>query len=170
MANNCYYEMKVKGNKEDCNRLFKILNYEDNEYYLARIFSVDIIDEEDDRITLCGDCAWSVYTCMCEGSVGTYKKFDEEVRDDKGRLMTTIAYLSDILNLEIEVISDEPGMGFSEHLCYKNGEEIVNDCEDYPPEEVMYPDLGDRDVWEYLEETGQDCYSGINNLVFFEYL
>lgn len=44
MANNCYFEMKVKGANKDCKRLYDILNYEDNEYILARIFSVDITD------------------------------------------------------------------------------------------------------------------------------
>lgn len=118
---------------------------------------------------MCGDCAWSVYSCMCEGGIGTYCKPGEEQKDKEGRFLTTIANLSALLNLEIEIVSDEPGMAFSEHYYYKNGEEIVGDCIDYPPEDEMYPDLGNRDIDEYLEEIGE-WYSGIDNLVSFEHL
>lgn len=165
MANNCYYEMRVRG--KDRHRLYDILNYEDEQYYLARIFSVTIFNESEDTLYIAGDCAWSVYSCMCGEDEGAYYKTNEEKRDEKGRLLVNIAYLTKRLDIEVEIISDEPGIAFSEHYYYNNGKEIVNDCFDYPSEEEMYPNIEDIDA--YLEETGE-YYTGIDNLVFFDHI
>ena len=151
MANNCYYEMKVTGKKEDIDRLFNILKYKDEELKLARIFSADLVDIEDkgeeSYAFIAGDCAWSVHSCMRTGE-GTYSEYTPE--------LTNIRHLSEVLGLEIEIISDEPGIGFCEHYYYKNGEELLNDCIDYPEfdvedEECDFEPFGDLVDFEYID-------------------
>lgn len=156
MANNCYFEMKIKGENRD--RLHAILDYKDDEYILARVFSVDVVDDTGDTLFLCGDCAWSVYSCMCGEGNGSYYKPDEEERDSEGRLLVNMAFLTKELNLEVEIISDEPGMRFSEHYYYKNGEAIIDDCVEYPSDVEVY------------NEATDEFYCGIDKLVSFNYL
>lgn len=144
MANYCYYEMKVTGKKENIDRLINILQYKDDEYKLARIFSADVVDRKDTYAFICGDCAWSIHSCMGIGE-GTYSKDNDEI--------TNIKYLSKVLGLKIEILSDEPGMGFCEHYFYDNGNCLLDVCEDYPEFE--------NDIYEF---------SGIGELVNFEYI
>ena len=43
MANNCLYTMKAVSKDENAlKRLAKIMEYEDNEYYIYRCFSADV--------------------------------------------------------------------------------------------------------------------------------
>ncbi len=110
-------------------------------------------------VYITGDCAWSVHTCMMEGQ-GAYvnDSIDEnrkallelgELKKDLGNDLIKKAFFnkkkkelesfpdsslireSEILNLTIEVFSEECGMCFSEHLVVSNGKIIVNDCENY---------------------------------------
>lgn len=155
MANNCYFEMKARG--ENVKRLYDVLNYEDEEYALGRVYSVDIVDETEDTIFLCGDCAWSVYTAM----------LNYEERKIKDKMLVTLDKLSEILDLDIEVISDEGGCAFGEHYYFEKGVTKIDDCIDYPPVSEQYP--GIEDVDKYLEESGE-WYSAIGTLVKFECL
>lgn len=72
-----------------------------------------------------GDCAWSVYCCMCEGSYTYYT--DSHESDPK---LTCLREATEELQLEVEIKSEEPGMGFWEHFHYKNGECLCNDTGD----------------------------------------
>lgn len=100
-----------------------------NTKHFWRIGFADVYYETEDNINdikfvyICGDCAWSVHSCMRRG-LGTYAKDDDEHS-------TSLAEQSELLNLEIEVFSSEPGVGFQEHYLYKNGEETIDDVEDY---------------------------------------
>lgn len=155
MANNCYFEMKARG--ENVKRLYDVLNYKDEEYVLGRVFSVDIVDETENTVFLCGDCAWSVYSAMLSYEQGKIKD----------KMLVTLYKLSEILNLDIEVISDEPGYAFGEHYYFEKGITKIEDCIDYLSMSEQYP--GIEDVDKYLEESGE-WYSAIGTLVNFEYL
>ena len=78
--------------------------------------------------SLYGYCAWSVYSCMFEGKC-TY--YDDFMRDFGIRYIgffgTTIPKLSRLLNLDIEIFSEETGVCFQEHYRVTNGNIIIND-------------------------------------------
>lgn len=127
MANNCMYDLKVAGKKEDVEEFISELRYEAPRSF-ARIFSAESLDFgtlSDGRYYayIGGDCAWSVYSCMFRGDIGTYASKDNELLD--------LAEESARLNLDVEIYSTETGIGFSEHYHYDCGEEIANEECDY---------------------------------------
>lgn len=148
MANNCFYDMHVRGSIDNVDQFLDILQYKHHKYQFSRVFGADVYDfevqsnEEGSFATamVYGDCAWSVAVCMtdCDWSYQlSIPKYE----------MTTLQNMSRQLNLDIEVWSEEPGMGFQEHYLYKNGVEVLNVCLDdyisafYDPEE--YPNFKD---------------------------
>lgn len=129
MSNYCEYCMRVKGLSKNVDSFVKLMqaDYDEVPRHFWRIFSADVYDESESdgtkTVDICGDCAWSVYACMCEGD-HTYSK-------DNSEASTSLREQSELLQLTIEVFSSEPGIGFQEHYLYKNGKELVKDCVDY---------------------------------------
>lgn len=124
MPNFCEYEMCVKGKHENILEFQQVMVDYERERHFWRVFEAEIEFSDDELAHIHGDCAWSVYSCMCDGDC-TYAEDVEENR------RTSLRQESERLQLEIEVYSSEPGMGFQEHFHYKNGEELCNECEDY---------------------------------------
>ncbi len=146
MANNCFYQMRVVGKKENVEEFIRVLNYEDDNHWLSRIFSA--YDEgwenlKDGRVacSIYGDCAWSVHSCMFSG-YGSY--FGDGTDAKTGQ--TTVGMESRRLQLEIEIYSTESGIGFAEHYFIRNGEVLISDETDY--NEYWY----DADDYENFEE------------------
>lgn len=136
MPNYCNYEMKIIGSKKAIQRVVECLeanyNYDEGKpshKHFFRVFECyveDLEDNGDGTFTqfLCGDCAWSVYSCMCSGD---YTYFNDGKKSFGENFMgTTLQEQSQ--DCEIEVFSEEEGMQFSEHYIFKNGECLVNDC------------------------------------------
>lgn len=133
MANDCDYEMKVVGSKEDIEEFLKVMkadydycnmtfNFE--RHMGGRVFEAeptDIVEQENGKfsIIISGYCAWSVYSCMFEGGATYYTQFKKEY-GDKSR-STTLPNESKRLRLDIEIYSEESGMGFQEHYLVKHG-------------------------------------------------
>ena len=120
MANNCWYDLSVKGTEENVKAFIRAMKWQD-EYAdcgVGRVFECDIIDEFAWRgeyyAKISGDCAWSVKSAMCQA----YNENNLEA-------------ISQRLNLTIEVFSEEPGIGFMEHFAVENGSIMVDDCFDY---------------------------------------
>lgn len=83
-----------------------------------------------------GTCAWNVgSTLACN-----------LVEDNVGPLVTNLQRESELLALDIEVFSEEPGWGFQEHYLYKQGWEIKNEI-------LPYEDIYNEKTDEY-ERTG----------------
>lgn len=149
MPNYCDYDMRVVGKKENVDEFINVIKA-DYDYgkeipatskHLFRVFGVDVLDDycytkEDGRYScdINGYCAWSVYVCMLEG-IQTYYNDLKERYPDKF-MGTSLLKLSKELNLDIEVFSDEPGVGFREHYLIKNGEFLIDDCIDLEYEET----------------------------------
>ena len=142
MANDCLYEMKIKGSREAVDRVINCLKADYNygvgkpeHKHFFRIFNCydDEIAEQLPNGEICkwiwGYCAWSVDTCMTEN--GYYADCKKNHPDTF--MGTTLAEQS--ADCEIEVFSEEPGMCFSEHYHYKNGECLVDDVVDATEEE-----------------------------------
>lgn len=149
---NCEFEMKVKATtEENLEKFTKILQYDDKESNLYRIFESSIyFDDPRDSLVanIYGTCARSVHTCMGEG-VGSYYNDNKYSVTNKG---TSLQRLTKELNLIVEVFSSEPGCGFMEHYVIDKGNVTTKDVVNYMS---VYP-LDYRDRQEAIEETGAD--------------
>ena len=123
VANNCFYDMKVVGKKENVDELIRILLYKNENLYMYRIFSADVYEEwySDGKyyVVLCGDVAWSVISTMLK-----------DITSNKSNL-TNLQSETKRLTLSVEIFSSEPGMCFQEHFILSNGEIKVDECVDY---------------------------------------
>ena len=158
MANNCFSSMYVKGSKEDVEEFIKVIKADydygtmefSHDRHMFRVFSADDgeLEKRNDGkygVVINGDCAWSVASCMLED--GYYKRCKDEYRDKfRG---TSLENESEILNLEIEVFSEECGMCFQEHYVIREGYVDVEECvewyeyflDDYETKEEAEKDL-----------------------------
>lgn len=169
MANNCYYRMRVRGTRDDVADFIKVIqcdyNYTNNTFtfdrHLSRVFEACVEDVEDDNeqsttITISGDCAWSVYSCMMEGE-HTY--FNDD-KNNPNSQRSSLIIESKLLNLEIEVYSEETGCEFQEHFIIKNGEVLENDCVKY--QEFYYDGEFDEELGITDDEITQELVDRIN--------
>ena len=138
MPNYCNYEMKIKGSKEAIQRVIACLEADYNynigkpkHKHFFRVFSVyyeenEMKVNEDGTFTqfLWGNCAWSVYSCMCSGEHTYYNN----CKNDFGENFMATTLQEQSQDCEIEVFGEEEGIGFSEHYIFKNGEMLVDDC------------------------------------------
>ena len=136
MPNDCDFEMKIRGSKQAIKRVVDCLqaDYHYNEGKPSHKHFFRVFDTYEDKLINNGDgtftqwlhgyCAWSVYSCMCNG---THTYYNDVKKDYPDIFMgTTLEEQSQ--DCEIEVFSEETGMGFSEHYLYKNGYCEVDDC------------------------------------------
>ena len=143
MPNYCYYQMCVRGKKENVERFIKVIqadyNYSSMEFsydrHMFRVFEADYdelekVGKNDYRVIISGDCAWSVSSCMLnEHHSSYYNRMKEEYPNDfRG---TTLPKESRRLHLAIEVYSEECGMCFQEHYLFDDGKTIISECVDY---------------------------------------
>ena len=138
MPNYCDYEMKIKGSKEAIARVLACLNA-DYDYgegkpahkHFFRVFTAEEIGEPTENADgtftqqVYGDCAWSVASCMLESAFSYYSVVKKDHPDIF--MGTTLEEQSE--DCEIEVFSEEPGMGFSEHYIFKNGKCVCDEQE-----------------------------------------
>ena len=147
MANNCFYQMRVVGDKrENLEKFFRAMNWEGEykESGVGRVYDCDMLDDIELRadglyeMTLAGDCAWSVQCAMIKGVT----------RDFPNGLPAQ----SERLNLDIEVYSEECGLEFQEHHLFKKGEHLISDCVDWYDIDLE----GHEDDVEYVNELIDD--------------
>lgn len=129
MANNCYFEIKVKGKKEGLDFI------KDNIRDMGRIFECGVVDKpegfEEDILHMYGDCAWSVQNAILDN-----KKLQKEIANRK---------------LDCEIFSEESGFGFAEHYLWKDGVLWKEECEDFY--EWSLDDIAEAD-----EETKEEIF------------
>lgn len=132
MANNCCYEMlAVSKNKESLDRLVRIMNYKDPEYYLYRVFFVKEYErnteppkylDEFHYIKLVGDVAWSARPWVHDNR-------DLTIKSKSGAHYSNLREICKALDIGVEVFTEEPGVGFQEHYRVDhNGELTWNEC------------------------------------------
>lgn len=151
MPNYCTYDMKIKGEKNAVKELHQILQYKHPTLQMYRIFDAYMCNEEitDDGqyiMYITGDVAWSIISTMLVNVPELYENNDEKLSDyqkniidintPKDKTTTDLVAETKRLDLETEVFSSEPGIGFQEHFVIKNGKILVNECENY--EEFEY--------------------------------
>lgn len=160
MPNYCSYAMRVKGSCEAIDEIEKRLTDYDHTPHFWQVFEAMRTDEaspvkdgdDADMISeFVGSCAWSVRTCMNEGPASYATDFE-----DRGQ-STSLAKTAAELGLEIEVFSEEPGIGFAEHYLYLNDGTAIEDETEF--EEVWwdrdkYPTFAELDEAYGLTERG----------------
>lgn len=137
MPNYCNYEMKIRGSKNAIQRVVDCLKADYNytigkpeHKHFFRVFQAEVSDfvKVDDKDTyevfIWGDCAWSVYSCMCKGEHTYYNSLKESYPDIF--MGTTLEEQSK--DCIIEVFSEEEGMEFSEHYLFENGKCLIDAC------------------------------------------
>jgi len=140
MPNYCDYEMKIKGSKSAITRVVRCLeadyNYSEGKpehKHFFRVFEANYNEDEMEdngngtfTLLVYGYCAWSVWSCMCSGNHTYYSDLKESHPDI---FMGTDLY-EQSEDCEIEVFSEEGGMGFSEHYLFKNGKCLIDNTEE----------------------------------------
>lgn len=108
MANNCMFDMNIKGDKAAIDEFVGMMRSGG----LGRVFSADVDPLSDpDDVDISGDCAWSLISAFRLDETGPGG------RPQESRFLAEAKRL----HLDIEAYSDEIGMGFEEHLVVKNG-------------------------------------------------
>ena len=130
MANCCYVTGKVSAlNIED---LKKFLDIMEKEKFMD--FDYEEINDwgEGERKTVrfYGDCKWSISSSINSLSYGSALN-----KTTKG--------------LIVEMWSQEPGVGFEEHVIYANGTCLCDDCVDWTEYNL--------DAYDSLEELNEEC-------------
>ena len=134
MANYCHYDMyAVSPNKKPLERLVKIMQYKDDEYYIYRCFKAqaDSVEEEDGMCTvrISGYVAWSTVSWF-EGEekpnrriLLEYEKGDRTKPVYGTAHYITLDKLCPKLNIGLEVYAEDPGCAFQNYYhCDHNGE------------------------------------------------
>ena len=144
MPNYCDYQMKLRGAKENVQKFIAYLkadySYNNGKWecsedrHFFRVFEAahdpgeDTVDVSGETIsTVGGYCAWSVFSCLFEGNHTYYDQWKNDGENFKG---THILEASKELDLDIEIYSEEAGVGFMEHYLIEKGELLVDDCFD----------------------------------------
>ena len=171
MANNCFYDMRITGKRDNVYELIKMLQWKDEykESGLGRTFSCDIVSEAcvitDDIlfIDVAGDCAWSVLCAMRE--------------EYKPAPLWSLEKASRELDLIIEVFSSECGCCFQEHVLIYKGDVRIDDCTDYEEHWVSgynsleeYNEENETNFTEdMINENGDICIGGFDNYGEFQW-
>lgn len=146
MANICNYEIRVKGKKSDVRELVEWMNAEYDTakmycsekhhfYKIAETTSVvefeamTVLNKDEDIIVvnLIGYCNWSVLSCMILRDSFYYKNGDDYA--------ITMQEASKLLDVDIEIISEELGLNFTEYFLIIDGEIIKERCEPFLTDE-----------------------------------
>lgn len=143
MANNCWYQMRIAGQKESVDQFIDMLSGI-GPVHLGRVFSA----YTDEPFTpypgnkgigyadVSGDCAWSIKESMLPGSNPS----------------VTLATEAKRLGLVVEAYSSEPGNQFQEHVLINKGDILTFDCVDY--QEHYVEDMSEKELAELCEERG----------------
>ena len=122
MPNYCYYEMKVIGTDDNIDEFISMMKYNHPKQHFYRVFEADVYDRGKGYALICGDVACSIYNAMlC--LLGECKA--------TGKEYVFISNVSKNLQIDIEIFSSEPGMGFQEHYIFKDGKTVLSECVDY---------------------------------------
>ena len=141
MANLCDFEMVVRGNRKDV-ETFRNALCQIGTTYMGRgadLMSEEYEDCEDGcRAVFRGYTKWSVEASLVRNAVDMRTNpdmwyFGEGINKEE-LTFVTIWEACKSLNLDVEIYSEEIGIGFEEHYLFKDGELITSDCVDFSVE------------------------------------
>lgn len=128
--NYCNYTMMVEGKKENVRELVKSFDYKSDTYNFYKVFNHMTLEEFEDEVELHSDNDDIVieFNGHCSNSV-KYAMFNSEY--------TSILDMARKLKLDIEIISEELGVNFTEHILIRNDEIEFDTREDFLTTEEM---------------------------------
>ena len=164
MPNICIGTVKVRGYKDNVEEFTRIIqsNYDyskpDLDFHkphFCRIFEAYIASYETYGLLAVAEydisCAWSVAACMLPGKFSYYA----DTKDGINGIKTYGTHLLEIgkkLNLDVEIFSSEPGMGFQEHYRIQSGIMCEDECTEY---HELY--IGEYETYQDLiDDYGED--------------
>lgn len=163
MANDCCGTARVVSkSREAIDRLDRIMNYKDDEFYLHRVRQFERVGEIEKNgdfyvCEFCTDACWSSEPWFDAGDhpekliVDHYEKGQDGLDDWNKPVLGTAHYSSfptvcKKLGVGIELWAEEPGCCFEEHaVCDSNGNwdySTEEHYESYPEDEDGEPDYG----------------------------
>lgn len=142
MANICTGCLHARGEEQRLECLRKYLFGEMDKIIPRTDFEVKSLSKKNYGFDVCFECAWSVATCM------TNEGLSYGLAKDCGADVISIEELSELLGVDIEIWSEEPGMGIEEHFVFINGKQIEeNICVDTDEYGDLWGSSYFRPVW-----------------------
>lgn len=160
MPNICTAVVYARGRKDSIDEFIKILQ-SDYEYgcnkmdvpyishvpHFFRVFEAHVFDRRQlyglvDFCAISIECAWSVFCCMFPGPF-TY--YDDFVKREMPKYYSNIILESKRLQLDVEIYSREPGVGFQEQYRLISGILAIN--KDYPYNEYYIGEYKTLQDW-----------------------
>ena len=143
MPNICIGTVKVRGYKDNVDEFTRIIqsnyNYDKPDLdfhkpHFWRVFEAYLSSYETYGLLAVAEydisCAWSVAACMLPGKFSYY----DDTKDGINGIKTYGTHLLEIgkkLNLDVEIFSSEPGVGFQEHYRIQSGIMCEDECTEY---------------------------------------
>ena len=143
MPNICIGTVKVRGYKDNVEEFTRIIqskydydkpDMEFHKPHFWRVFEAYIASYETYGLLAVAEydisCAWSVAACMLPGKFSYY----DDTKDGINGIKTYGTHLLEIgkkLNLDVEIFSSEPGVGFQEHYRIQSGIMCEDECTEY---------------------------------------
>ena len=131
MANWTSTWVMVKGTPENIEKLNTILKGEDKRRkWLPR---TELILSDTNKGEFCVQGAWSVMSCWINGypqEIRTKPEMYYQMTPQRAKLVRTILELSKELDLELKILSEEPGCCFIEFYHIDSGELLVEETYD----------------------------------------
>ena len=143
MPNICIGTVKVRGYKDNVEEFTRIIqskydydkpDMEFHKPHFWRVFEAYIASYETYGLLAVAEydisCAWSVAACMLPGKFSYY----DDTKDGINGIKTYGTHLLEIgkkLNLDVEIFSSEPGVGFQEHYRMQSGIMCEDECTEY---------------------------------------
>lgn len=173
MANDCFYSMiAVSKDKSALERLIKIMEYKDDEYFIYRCFSVsngENIEKENDYyyVDITGEVAWSCTHWFetkedkdCLIALGWDKETGKEINGTAHYI--SLDLLCKKLGIGVEVFSQESGCCFQEHyLVNHDGTFVFNESTNW---ELNWCDENGDELDEPIEIGGFDYYEEFSSV------
>ena len=140
--NYCNYIMRVEGRKGDVRELVKSLYYKSDTYNFYKVFEHTTLEEFEDEIELYSDGEDIIieFDGHCGNSV-KYAMFNDK--------HTSILDIARKLKLDIEIISEELGVNFTEHILIRDGEIEFDTRENF---------LAIEELEQYILEDNMEVY------------
>lgn len=123
MPNYCFYEIRVKGSKQNIDTFKNIIEYNNEQEHFHRVFdfteySYEEMADGSYQLDGCGECAWSIEHCFLNSN-------------PSNPTLTNLQMVSKNYNLQIEIIGEESGCQFAEHYCYVNGNCLAHESREF---------------------------------------
>ena len=143
MPNICIGTVKVRGYKDNVEEFTRIIqskydydkpDLDFHKPHFWRVFEAYLSSYETYGLLAVAEydisCAWSVAACMLPGKFSYY----DDTKDGINGIKTYGTHLLEIgkkLNLDVEIFSSEPGVGFQEHYRIQSGIMCEDECTEY---------------------------------------